>query len=88
MINKRGRKEIKKLLLIGIALLSVISLISFIFLVSALTDDDKSALQDELDNLAQSLNDNGYSWLVDYNSIFQGANLKMDLKNGGILQNE
>jgi len=65
------KREANKLMLIGI---SLILLIGFIFIVSALTSEDKTALQSELDNLTQSLNDNGYSWLVDYN-----------LKNGGIL---
>ena len=57
--KKKERKGNQKLLIIGI---SLVLLISFIFLVSALTSDEQA----ELDNLTSYLSDLGYSWLVNY----------------------
>jgi len=62
--TKKEARTRNKILLIGIVLFFIISLI---FLVSALTDDEKVSLQAELDNLTSYLNDNNYGWLVDYN---------------------
>ena len=62
--DKGARKEMSKnLLLIGILL---ISLIGFIFLAAALTDDEKIALQNELSELESGLTNNGYDWLINY----------------------
>ncbi|MEK6936109.1 MAG: hypothetical protein AABW67_04930 [Nanoarchaeota archaeon] len=71
MINKNmnkkavGKSTSRKLLLIGIILISIIS---FVFLVSALTSDERQSLQSELDNLTADLNSNGYSWLINPNN--------------------
>jgi len=53
-----------KLMLIGI---SIILLISLVVLVKALTDDERTNLENELNNLTSSLSDSGYNWLVNYN---------------------
>ena len=69
MINKKNKKIVgkstsRKLLLIGIILISIIS---FVFLISALTSDERQSLNDELDNLTAELSNQGYSWLVNNN---------------------
>ena len=61
MKNKKGIN--RKLLLTGMSaiLLAVISLIGF-----ALAQQNQT-LEDELNTLTSSLNDNNYGWLTDYN---------------------
>ena len=66
--NKKEMKLERKLLLIGIILISIISLI---FLVSALTSDERQSLNDELNNLTDYLTNNNYGWLTDYNLRLQ-----------------
>ena len=66
MINKKNKKIVgkstsRKLLLIGIILISIISLI---FLVSALTDDKRASLQYELNSLTANLSNSEYGFLV------------------------
>jgi hypothetical protein len=61
-LTKKGVN--KKLLVIGILL---VSLIGFIFIVSALSDNEISNLQQELSSLEQNLTNSGYGWLIDYN---------------------
>jgi hypothetical protein len=73
MKNKREMRKMKKrknnfnqkLMLIGIVGLSLILITSFIFIVSALSDNEKSALQNELSQLESNLTSQGYSWLID-----------------------
>ena len=62
--RKREKKgSMGKLILISISLLL---LASFVILTSALSDDEQTSLQSELDNLTSRLSSQGYSWLVDY----------------------
>ncbi|MBU3913343.1 MAG: hypothetical protein KKE50_04580 [Nanoarchaeota archaeon] len=83
MKNKKEARINLKLLLVGILL---ISLIGFIFAVSALTSDDKTALQNELNNLTLKLSSQGYDWLVDktidYNSINDSSKVEVYRENG------
>jgi len=61
---KNARRSISgKLMLIGIILISIVF---FIFLVSALTEQESNNLQSELNNLSAELSDSGYSWLANY----------------------
>jgi|GEM_PF-3441017 len=66
--KKKERKGNQKLLIIGI---SLVLLISFIFLVSALTSDEQA----ELDNLTSQLNNAGYGWLVNYSLDYPSVNV-------------
>ena len=61
--KKKGRAE-RRILVFGI-----IALIAALFaiLANALTDDERSALQNELNNLTSQLSNQGHDWLVDYN---------------------
>ena len=68
MINK----NMDKLAVVGPVL---IALISLVFLVSALTSDERQSLQSELDNLIIELSNQGYSWFINpnnYNLNFGG----------------
>ncbi|MBI5803880.1 hypothetical protein HY450_01410, partial [Candidatus Pacearchaeota archaeon] len=58
-LNKKGTN--RKLLLIGILLL-----VTLISVISALTDDETQAFQDELSRLELDLTNNGYDWLINY----------------------
>lgn len=78
MKNKKQKKSNNKLLLIGIVL---ISLIGFVVLVSALTDSERISSQAELDNLTSQLNENNYSWLVDYNVSYPSVNVYRENSN-------
>ncbi|MEK6936029.1 MAG: hypothetical protein AABW67_04515 [Nanoarchaeota archaeon] len=63
MINKKEIKSTsRKLLLIGIILISIISLI---FLVSALTSDERQSLNDELNNLNKFINNDNLMLSID-----------------------
>lgn len=78
MINKKSADK----LLIFIA--SAVLLVSFAVLVSALADDEKTALQSELDNLTQYLNDNNYDnydWLIDYNISYPSVRVFRENSN-------
>ena len=59
--NRKQKRKVNKLMLIGIGL---ILLVGLIVIVSALSDDEKATLHDELNNLTQYLNDNNHGWLV------------------------
>ena len=61
MKNKEMKLINGKLLLVIVGL---IFLASLIFIVSALTSDERASLQGELDNLTAELSNQGYSWLV------------------------
>ncbi|MDP3026575.1 MAG: hypothetical protein Q8N63_02615, partial [Nanoarchaeota archaeon] len=67
MIN--GKREVKRetksrgWIIRAVALLFLFSLI---FLVSALTDDERADLESELNSLTAELNSQGYSWLTNY----------------------
>ncbi|MEK6935406.1 MAG: hypothetical protein AABW67_01325 [Nanoarchaeota archaeon] len=79
--NKNMKKAIGKELgnfnsfKIAVIILFLIILISFVFLVSALTSDERQSLNDELNNLTADLNSQGYSWLV--NTFFLQLNDKV-----------
>ena len=62
--KKKRKRGNRNLLLIGSLL---ISLIGFMILVSALTDDERQSLQSELDSLSAELGGEGLGWLVNYN---------------------
>ncbi len=57
-------KKIKNLAGVGLVL---IVLMSLVFLVSALTSDERQSLNDELNNLTDYLTNNNYGWLTDNN---------------------
>ncbi len=76
----RNKKEVKirgKFLLIGI---SLVLLFGFIFIVSALTDNEKQALQNELNTFAFSLSDAGYGWLVSHSLNQLNLNTKISIE--------
>ena len=53
----------KKIFLTGVILISIISLI---YLATALTDDERSSLESELFGLENELTSQGYDWLINY----------------------
>ena len=63
IINSKKGEIKKQVVLIGLLLISIILLI---IVVSALTDDERAGLQNELNSLQENLTDSGYSWLVNY----------------------
>ncbi|MBU3913340.1 MAG: hypothetical protein KKE50_04565 [Nanoarchaeota archaeon] len=68
----RSKKEARiesRVMLIGIAGLILVFITSLVFIVSALTSDDKTALQNELNNLTLKLSSQGYDWLADYSML-------------------
>jgi len=71
MKTKKENKKIKnnwmrnKFLLIGIL---GILLISSVVIISALTSDEQTVLQNELESLESNLTNSGYSWLVNYST--------------------
>ncbi|MEK6936019.1 MAG: hypothetical protein AABW67_04465 [Nanoarchaeota archaeon] len=58
------KKIIRNLAGVGLVL---IVLMSLVFLVSALTSEDRASLQSELDNLTAELNTQGYLWIIEHN---------------------
>jgi len=69
-------------MLIGIGLFM---LVGFVVLVSALiTDNDRTSLQNELNNLTQYLNDNNYGWLIDYNLSYSSIGVYRENSNEAI----
>jgi len=66
MKNKKSAKTGRKSRIIGIILIVIASLIGLVVIVPALTSDEKTSLQSELDNLTSELDSGGYSWLANY----------------------
>ena len=60
MNKKQGNHKLAIILAVALILISLIAIIS------ALTGEDKSVLQGELNNLTSELDSSGYSWLVNY----------------------
>ncbi|MEK6936022.1 MAG: hypothetical protein AABW67_04480 [Nanoarchaeota archaeon] len=85
--NKKaiGKSASRKLLLIGIILISIISLV---FLVSALTSENRTSLQSEFDSLTADLNNNGYSWLTDYSINYPSVEVYREGGNESIAKFE
>ena len=66
--------------------LTFILLIGVMVFVSALSDDNKTALQDELSQLESNLTSQGYGWLIDYNITYPQVNVYRENSNDLLAQ--
>ena len=61
-IKKGFEKEVNKVLLIGIILITLL----LVNIQGVVGESDNETLQQKLDNLTQYLTEQGYSWLINY----------------------
>ncbi|MEI6058588.1 MAG: hypothetical protein WCP89_02345, partial [archaeon] len=76
--DKRGRKGVSKLL---IFLAGAILILSFIGFAIALSDDERTTLQGELNSLESDLSLGGYNWLVNYSVSYPSVQVFRENSN-------